>query len=63
MEDFFRNPEKTAFKISPDGQYLAFLMPWRHLATSGHGASRDSSQGGSFFHYHKHHRWVIFGLA
>ncbi len=30
MEDFFRNPEKTDFKISPDGQYLAFLMPWQH---------------------------------
>jgi dipeptidyl aminopeptidase/acylaminoacyl peptidase len=30
MKDFFRNPEKTAFKISPDGQYLAFLMPWQH---------------------------------
>ncbi len=30
MEDFFRNPEKTDFKISPDGRYLAFLMPWQH---------------------------------
>ncbi|MGA8139207.1 MAG: S9 family peptidase [Desulfobaccales bacterium] len=30
IKDFFRNPEKTAFKISPDGQYLAFLMPWQH---------------------------------
>jgi len=28
MEDFFRNPEKTDFKISPDGHYLAFLAPW-----------------------------------
>jgi hypothetical protein len=28
MEDFFRNPEKTDFKISPDGQYLAYLAPW-----------------------------------
>ncbi|MGA8572228.1 MAG: prolyl oligopeptidase family serine peptidase, partial [Desulfobaccales bacterium] len=30
MEDFFRNPVKTAYRISPDGQYLAFLMPWQH---------------------------------
>jgi dipeptidyl aminopeptidase/acylaminoacyl peptidase len=29
MEDFFRNPEKTAFKISPDGRYLAYLAPWQ----------------------------------
>ncbi len=28
MEDFFRNPEKTDFKISPDGQYLSWLAPW-----------------------------------
>ena len=28
MEDFFRNPEKTDFKISPDGKYLAYLAPW-----------------------------------
>ena len=30
MQDFFRNPEKAGFKISPDGQYLSFLMPWQH---------------------------------
>ncbi len=28
MGDFFRNPEKTDFKISPDGQYLSWLAPW-----------------------------------
>ncbi len=30
MQDFFRNPEKTGFKISPNGEYLSFLMPWQH---------------------------------
>ncbi|HVN82015.1 MAG TPA: S9 family peptidase, partial [Terriglobia bacterium] len=30
MQDFFRNPEKTGFKISPNGEYLSFLMPWKH---------------------------------
>ncbi len=30
MRDFFRNPEKTAFTISPDGTYLAFMMPWNN---------------------------------
>lgn len=30
MEDFYRNPDKTAFKLSPDGEYLAFLQPWKN---------------------------------
>jgi len=29
MKDFFRNPVKTAFKLSPDGEHLAFLQPWK----------------------------------
>ena len=28
MEDFFRNPVKTAYTLSPNGEYLAFLQPW-----------------------------------
>ncbi|MGQ1889933.1 S9 family peptidase [Thermophagus sp. OGC60D27] len=28
MKDFFRNPEKTAFQISPDGQYVSYLAPY-----------------------------------
>ncbi len=28
MKDFFRNPEKAGFQISPNGEYLAFLAPW-----------------------------------
>jgi len=28
MEDFFRNPEKTAFKLSPNGEHFAYLQPW-----------------------------------
>lgn len=30
MEDFFRNPEKTSFKISPDGKHIAFLQPYKN---------------------------------
>jgi dipeptidyl aminopeptidase/acylaminoacyl peptidase len=29
LDDFFRNPEKTAFSISPDGRQLAWLAPWK----------------------------------
>lgn len=28
MEDFFRNPEKTSFKLSPNGEYFSYLAPW-----------------------------------
>ncbi len=30
LEDFFKNPEKTAFQLSPDGVHLAFMMPWKN---------------------------------
>jgi len=30
MEDFFRNPEKTAFSLSPDGEHLALMKPWEN---------------------------------
>ncbi len=29
MEDFFRNPEKAAFQISPDGKYFSFSAPYK----------------------------------
>lgn len=28
MEDFFKNPEKTYYQVSPDGQFFSFLAPW-----------------------------------
>lgn len=28
MKDFFRNPEKVGYSLSPNGEYLAFLQPW-----------------------------------
>lgn len=30
LRDFFRNPEKAAFRLSPSGQHLAFLQPWEN---------------------------------
>ncbi len=29
LEDFFKNPEKTNFQISPDGKKIAFMKPWQ----------------------------------
>src|SRR5258706_8541236 len=28
LRDFFKNPEKTGYSISPDGKYLAYLAPY-----------------------------------
>ena len=28
MEDFFKNPEKTGFQLSPDGEYFSYLAPF-----------------------------------
>ena len=41
MKDFFRNPQKTSYKLSPDGSHLAFLQPWQsrmniHVQKIGH---------------------------
>ena len=30
MRDFFRNPEKVSFQLSPNGRHLAFMQPWKH---------------------------------
>lgn len=30
IEDFFKNPEKTSFKISPDGAYISYLQPFKN---------------------------------
>ena len=29
MEDFFRNPEKSSFNISPNGNHIAYMKPWK----------------------------------
>ncbi|MBN1115837.1 MAG: S9 family peptidase [Bacteroidales bacterium] len=30
IEDFFKNPEKINFQISPNGRYYSFLAPWNY---------------------------------
>ncbi len=30
LEDFFKNPEKTAYQISPNGQYFSFMAPYKN---------------------------------
>ena len=28
LEDFFKNPEKSSFQLSPDGEKIAYMKPW-----------------------------------
>ena len=28
LEDFFKNPEKSSFQLSPDGKQIAYMKPW-----------------------------------
>lgn len=30
LKDFFKNPEKTGYQISPDGNYFSYLAPWEN---------------------------------
>ncbi|HEY6659718.1 MAG TPA: S9 family peptidase [Pyrinomonadaceae bacterium] len=30
LKDFFRNPVKVAYSLSPNGEYLAFMQPWEN---------------------------------
>jgi len=30
MTDFFKNPEKTRFQLSPNGEYLSLMKPWEN---------------------------------
>ncbi|MBN2894169.1 MAG: S9 family peptidase [Bacteroidales bacterium] len=30
LEDFFKNPEKSAYQISPNGEFLAFMAPYKN---------------------------------
>ena len=29
LEDFFRNPEKSSFQLSPNGEYISYMKPWK----------------------------------
>jgi len=31
LEDFFKNPEKSYFQISPDGKYLSYMAPFKDM--------------------------------
>lgn len=48
LEDFFRLPTKTAYRLSPNGEFYSFLQPWKdrlniHVAPVGGEAVRITS--------------------
>ena len=28
LEDFFKNPEKSSFQLSPEGGFISYMKPW-----------------------------------
>ncbi len=28
LENFFKNPEMSSFKLSPDGKHISYMKPW-----------------------------------
>ena len=30
LEDFFRNPEKSSFQLSPNGEFISYMKPWEN---------------------------------
>ena len=30
LKDFFKNPEKSSFQISPDGKHISYMKPWKN---------------------------------
>ena len=30
LEDFFKNPEKVGYQISPDGKYFSYMAPYEN---------------------------------
>ena len=44
IEDLFKIPEKTAFKISPDGDYISYLKPYKSRQNLIIRSLRDGSE-------------------
>ena len=34
LRDFFRNPDKVYYQLSPDGEYIAYLAPYADPASN-----------------------------
>jgi len=58
LENFFKNPKKTAFQLSPDGKYVSFLQPYKNYMNvyvqkiEGGKVTRISSETGYNISFH-----------
>lgn len=58
LENFFKNPKKTAFQLSPDGKYVSFLQPYKNYmnvyvqSVEGGKVTRISSETNYSISYH-----------
>jgi Tol biopolymer transport system component len=43
LEDFFRNPEKTGFSLSPDGKHLVFMAPYKEMMNAYYSVAGEDS--------------------
>ncbi|MDP4234728.1 MAG: S9 family peptidase, partial [Bacteroidota bacterium] len=72
LRDFFRNPEKTAYKISPDGRYVSHMEPYerrlnvfvepREAAGTGSTALRVTNETGRDIggHWWKNNHRIVY---
>ena len=40
LEDFFKNPEKIDYQVSPDGTYFSFMAPYENRMNTASFSSR-----------------------
>lgn len=44
LEDFFKNPEKVGYQISPDGKYFSYMAPYETASTCSYRKSVRTRQ-------------------
>ena len=65
LRDFFRNPEKTGYQLSPDGQHIAYSAPYKnrmniHVRPLNSDKEICKSQPGPFF---PHWQYKVYHLG
>ena len=44
LENFFKNPEKAGYQISPDGKYFSYMAPYKTAWTYSYKKSVQTKQ-------------------
>ena len=59
MKDFFKNPEKASFRISPDGKYISYRAPWKNRMNIFVQKVGETSRDPSNARHHPRCRWLL----